>query len=79
MCPRAPARGSSRQGTLAALGLAAAIAIVAGSVVVLINARESGCQRRSITQSMLAHNALTSAGSTLGYMPTRSWLRPSLR
>ncbi len=32
----AGASGSSRQGTLAALGLAAAIAIVAGSVVVLI-------------------------------------------
>jgi hypothetical protein len=30
------ASGTGRQGTLAALGLAAAIAIVAGSVVVLI-------------------------------------------
>ncbi len=33
----------------------------------------------SITQSMHAVSALTSAGSTAGNMPTRSWLRPSLR
>ena len=74
------ASATGRQGTLAALGLAAAIAIVAGSVVVLIRrAVEGGRQSRSITQSMQAHSALTSAGSTFGYIPTRSWLRPSLR
>ena len=35
--------------------------------------------RRSSTQSMHAHSACTSAGSTAGNIPTRSWLRPSLR
>ena len=35
--------------------------------------------RRSSTQSMHAHRACTSAGSTAGNIPTRSWLRPSLR
>ena len=33
----------------------------------------------SIVQSMQAVSASTSAGSTAGNMPTRSWLRPSLR
>ena len=33
----------------------------------------------SITQSMHAVRAWTSAGSTVGNMPIRSWLRPSLR
>ena len=33
----------------------------------------------STTQSMQAVSACTSAGSTAGNMPTRSWLRPSLR
>ena len=33
----------------------------------------------SIAQSMQAVSASTSAGSTAGNMPTRSWLRPSLR
>ena len=33
----------------------------------------------SITQSMQAVSASTSAGSTAGNIPTRSWLRPSLR
>ncbi len=33
----------------------------------------------SITQSTQAVSASTSAGSTAGNMPTRSWLRPSLR
>ena len=33
----------------------------------------------SITQSMQEVSASTSAGSTAGNMPTRSWLRPSLR
>ena len=36
-------------------------------------------QRRSATWSMQAVSALTSSGSTAGNMPTRSWLRPSLR
>jgi hypothetical protein len=31
------------------------------------------------TKSMQAVSALTSSGSTEGNMPTRSWLRPSLR
>ena len=33
----------------------------------------------STTQSMHAVSACTSAGSTAGNIPTRSWLRPSLR
>ena len=33
----------------------------------------------STTQSMHAVSACTSAGSTAGNMPTRSWLRASLR
>ena len=36
-------------------------------------------QRRPTTWSMQAVSALTSSGSTAGNMPTRSWLRPSLR
>jgi hypothetical protein len=35
--------------------------------------------RRSTTQSMHAVSACTSSGSIAGNMPTRSWLRPSLR
>lgn len=31
------------------------------------------------TWSMQAHSAATSSGSTAGNMPTRTWLRPSLR
>ena len=34
---------------------------------------------RSTTQSMQRVSWLMSSGSTLGNMPTRSWLRPSLR
>ena len=34
---------------------------------------------RSTTQSMHAVSACTSAGSTAGNIPMRSWLRPSLR
>ena len=34
---------------------------------------------RSTTQSMHAVSACTSAGSIAGNIPTRSWLRPSLR
>ena len=39
----------------------------------------SACYRRSTTWSMQAVSADTSSGSTAGNMPTRSWLRPSLR
>src|SRR5204862_6699570 len=39
--------------------------------------RTSGTFSR--TQSMHAVSASTSPGSTAGNMPTRSWLRPSLR
>ena len=41
--------------------------------------RDGGQPSRSTTQSMQAVRAATSSGSTAGNIPTRSWLRPSLR
>src|SRR5665811_1607299 len=42
-------------------------------------AKDRGHRSRSTTWSMHAVSACTSAGSTAGNMPTRTWLRPSLR
>ena len=43
--------------------------------------RASGCRLQSCSTTQSTHwvSALTSSGSTAGNMPTRSWLRPSLR
>ncbi len=41
--------------------------------------RRPGHDRADTTWSMQAVRAATSSGSTAGYMPTRTWLRPSLR
>ena len=41
--------------------------------------RDGGQPSRSTTQSTHAVRAATSSGSTAGNIPTRSWLRPSLR
>src|SRR5258708_4618182 len=47
-------------------------------LLVTLQTRPAG-QSRSTTQSTHWVSALTSSGSTAGNIPTRSWLRPSLR